>query len=42
MRHWLHQNPDPDLQGFFLQVAQAEWLETRYWETMSKVMGGKK
>ncbi|MDK2955417.1 MAG: hypothetical protein PWQ57_913 [Desulfovibrionales bacterium] len=39
IQHWLHERPSNDPERFSNQAAQAVWLEKRYWETMSKIMG---
>ena len=40
--HWLHTEPEEDLEAWAAQVAQAVWMEQRYFETLSQAIHGKK
>ena len=40
--HWLHTEPEEDLEAWAAQVAQAAWLEIRYFEALGKLIHGKK
>lgn len=39
--HWLHVSPVEDLDAWQGQVAQAKWLEERYFNTLARVFHGK-
>jgi hypothetical protein len=40
IKYWLHQPPVEDVDEYAKQAADAQWMENRYFETMSKITLG--
>ena len=39
---WLHARPENELDAWGKQLAQAKWLEERYFKTLARIIHGNK